>query len=238
VLDQGDPDLFLAASRHVQLEPSWGAPVDTATALRARGVLALANLGYPDLLLVAGELLSDDSPPVRQAAAEALTHCGDRSGAGLLLAVFRRADEDPVVATAVLSGILSLAPDWGLPRAGALLSGPDDSARELAAIALGQSGLDEAATLLIAYLNDTPLASRRAFAVRGLGLHRSDRALEALLEIVAGGTPADAAAAVAALSPRRFDPRVRDRVRAAAERNRSANLERALQDAFPDEGPP
>src|SRR5262245_52736381 len=41
-----DAEPFLRAARHVQKEPAWGAPVDTAAGLRARGVVALARINY------------------------------------------------------------------------------------------------------------------------------------------------------------------------------------------------
>jgi HEAT repeat protein len=231
--DHADPDPFLAASRHVQLEPAWGRPVDTAAPLRARAVRALARLGHPDLALVAGELLADPDPPVRLAAAEALAHSGDRSAAGLLALMARRGDEDPVAHTAYLCGLLALAPDHGLPRLAAMLSGKDAALADLAAIALGQSGRDDAAGVLIEFMQSTPLAAERIVAVRALGLHRSDRALDVLLAIVADGPARDAEAAVRALSARRFEPRVSERVRDAVARSGRSGLEAVLAEAFP-----
>jgi HEAT repeat protein len=237
VVGHTDPGPFVVASRHVQLEAAWGPRVDSAGGVRARAILALAHMGYPDLLIVAGELLGDAQPGVRLAAAEALGACGDRSGAGLLLLASRRGEEDPVVQTAYMSALLAVAAALAAPRLRALLFGEDDDPRELAAIALGQSGREDAAGLLIEYMEATPLAAERAIALRGLGLHRSDRALEVLLAVIADGGARDAAEAVKALSARRFDPRVRERVAAAVARAGHAGLDAVMAEAFPaDEG--
>jgi len=234
VIAHPDPDPFLVAARLVQKQPSWGLPVDTAAPSRARAILALANMGYRDILLLAAELLADPEAPVRQASAEALAHCGDRAAAGLLLLMSYRQEEDPVVQTSYLCGILTLAPDWGMPRLRTLLFGEDPTLRELAAIALGQSGVPEAVDLLVEFYRATPLASERAPALRGLGLHRSEKALEAVLDVVSNGTDQDAREAVKALSGRRFDKLVPERTREAAMRNSEAHLEEVLAETFPD----
>jgi HEAT repeat protein len=234
-LDHNDPDLFLTASRLVQMEPSWGPPVDTGTGLRARAVRALAHMGHADILLVAGDLLGDPAAPVRQAAAESLAHAGDRGGAGLLLLASRRGDDDPVVHTAYLSSLFTLAPDWALPRLRTLLLGPDEEKRELAAIALGNSGRDDAASVLIEAMEATPLAAERALAIRALGLHRSDRALDVLVELIATGGPRDAEEAVRALAPRRFEARARSRIEAAVAGRGDARLSATLATAFADD---
>jgi len=231
-----DADVFLEATQTFQLEPAWGKPVDTAVGVRARGVLALARLFHPDLSLVAGGLLADPQSPVRQAAAEALGSTGDRAQAGGLALRWTLGDDDPLVVLACMSGLLALAPEHALVRLREALHGGDDGARELAALALGQSTRSEALDLLLAHLEAAPRASERAPTLRALGLQRNDRALAALLRIVETGPVQDAEAAIAGLAARRFDAGVRERTRAAARENpEAARLAAALAAAFPDE---
>jgi hypothetical protein len=234
--DHDDADVFIEATKYFQPEPAWGPPVDTAVGVRARGVLALARLAHRDLSLVAGGLLADPAPPVRQASAEALASTGDRAQAGALVLRWVLSDEDPLVVLACMSGVLALAPDHALPRLAAALHGADDGARELAALALGQSTRPEALDLLLAHLEAAPRASERAPTLRALGLQRNDRALAALLKIVETGPVRDAEAAIAGLSARRFDTGVRERARAAARAHPEAErLTAALASAFPED---
>lgn len=232
-LSYPDPDLFLVAARHVQKEAAWGPPVDTASNLRGSAMRALANMGYADLLLLAGEHLADPEIPVRQAAAESLVHHGDRLGAGMLIHAMRRGDEDPVVHTAYLAGALALAPAWAMPYLKQMLEGSDPELRELAAIALGESSRDDAAQVLVEFLEATPLARDRSPIVKALGLHRSDRALEALVSRITGGPARDAMEALEALAIRRFESRVRERVRDAVRRSGEPGLLAAFEDQFP-----
>jgi HEAT repeat protein len=148
-LEDLDDAPFLAAARHVQLEPAWGPPVDTAVGVRARGILALARLGYTDLPLLAGELLADAAVPVRQAAADALANLGLRGAAGPLVLKLRTGDEEPLVTLSCLTALLAIAPEWGLAAARPMLLGAEAGAREIGALALGQSSRDDALALLL-----------------------------------------------------------------------------------------
>ncbi len=234
--EHDDAELFIEATGCVQKEPAWGPPVDTAVGVRARGVLALARLAHRDLALVAGGLLADPESPVRQAAAEALAASGDRAQAGALVLRWRLGDEDPLVLLGCMTGVLTLAPDHALPRLRAALHGPDDGARELAALALGPSTRPEALDLLLEHLEAAPQSRERAATLRALGLQRNDRALSALLTVVETGSVHDAEAAIGGLGTRRFDPGVPERTRAAARANpAAARLEASLAIAFPDD---
>jgi hypothetical protein len=230
-LDYGesmDAAPFQRAVRHVQMEMG-----DTAAPLRARAILALARIGPADFGLVAARLLNDALPPVRQAALDALTHRGDEANAPLALFKLGLGDEDPLVTLAAMSALLTLAPAWALPELGARLDGSEEE-RELAAVALGQSRRDDALTLLLERLERCIGPDEREPLLRGIGLHRSDRALAALLALVSDGRARDAAAAIAALGARRYEPGLAARVREAAARNPSAELTDQLAASFPE----
>ena len=230
-LDYGESDdaePFLRAVRHVQLEGGS----DSAAPLRARGVLALARLGHPDFDLVAATLLADPIANVRQAALDALAHRGDRAGAALALLRLAAGDDEPAVLLAAMTTLLSLAPAWALPMLGEALDGDDERRCELAAVALGQSRNDDALALLLAALSRCTRAEERDPVIRGIGLHRSDRALAALLDLIANASPDDARAAIESLAPRRFEPGLTARVRAAARENDRADLARVVDELF------
>jgi HEAT repeat protein len=234
VLDANVPETFLAAARYVQLEPQWGRPADTAVGVRARAILALARWADRDAPLLAGELLVDQEWPVRQAAAEALGLYGERAPAAALVVALAR-EEEPEVMTSCMQSLLRLAPDWGLPwlrtalsRAGAPL------ARECALLALAQSGRDDALTAILEHLEAEVHAPRREEAIRALGLHRTERALAALLGFIAEGSLTTAKAATAALAARRFDPGVYPRVAEAVRQNGARALAAVFAEVFHD----
>ena len=226
--ESGDAEPFLRASTHVQLEGGS----DSAAPLRARAVMALARIGHTDFDLVAARLVTDAIATVRQAALEALVHRGDRAHAGLALVKLRLGDEDPLVALAAMSALLALAPAHGCAALHELLDGESEAQRELAAVALGQSRSDEALTILLQALERCTRSEERAPLLRGVGLHRSERALAALLDVIADGREDDARAAIEALAARRFEPGVGERVRAAAARNDRAELDALVDETF------
>lgn len=233
-LDFGEHDEaapFLEATRCVQMEPAWGPPVDTAVGVRSRGILALARLDHPEFSVAAGSLLADPQSPVRQAAAEAIASTGEPRLGGLLVLRWNLGDEDPLVVMACMAGLLALAPAYALPRLRESLERAD----EMAAMVLGQSSQPEALDLLLRYLAEAEGSSARAVALRAIGLHRSERAVETLLEVIATGSPHDAAAALSGLGARRFEAGIREKAHLAASRNREGDLDDALAAAFPPE---
>lgn len=229
VLESSDAEFFLKATRVVQPEPAWKTAADTAGGVRARALYALARLGFPDLILLAGEAFSDSQHTVRLAAAEALAHFGVRHGAGVLLLALAKPEEDPLVTLASMSALLSLAPEVGLPRLTTLLRGEDAETRELAALALGQSNRTDALDVLVTALNAASTSRTREPLFKALGIHRSDRAINVLLDALGSETQADAQAALEALATRRFEPGVRSKVEARV----NSTLRRLFNDLFP-----
>lgn len=228
--ESGDAAPFLRAVVHEQ----WEGGNDTAAPLRARALLALARIGHADFDLAAAQLLADKTASVRQTALDALVHRGDRANAGLALLKLKSGDEDPLVTVAAMTALLALAPAHGLDELTRLLDSDNEEERELAAVALGQSRRDDALAVLLKALDQCALAEARTPLLRGVGLHRSDRARDALLEVIANHSEADARAALEALGARRFEPGLVERVRAAAAENDRAALDSYVDALFAD----
>ena len=220
---------FVAATRVVQREKAWGPPVDTASGVRARGVLALARQAHPDLPLIAAELLFDPDAPVRIAAADAIAAHRSRDGAGALVARLACADEDPNAIAACVSALLALAPEHALALARRGQVGGATLDREAAALALGASRRDDALDVLLEWLETSATSDERAPILAAVGLHRTERALATLLARICEGSEADALAAIHALRARRFDSGVVARARAAGA-ERSAQILRAIDE--------
>lgn len=229
-LEHADPAPFLAATRHVQMEKRWGPPEDTAIGVRARGALALVRLRYSDALLVLGRLLADPQPQVRQAAATALGHHGDRLGAALLLLRLEVGEEDPAALAEHVRALVALAPDAAGPAVAPLLADPE--LRELVAHALIDANRDEGVELLLDELERCVLDTERAPLLRALAVSRRPAARAHVLAVVAGGAAAEARLAIEALAVHAFDPRLREDVRAAAARNDRADLGEVVDRAW------
>jgi HEAT repeat protein len=217
-------DPFVRAARWVQKEPAWGLPVDTAGPVRAIAIVALAKMGWSDAAILAGQMLADPEPPVRQSAADAIAHVGPRAAAGALMLKLEIGDPDPMVTLAILRALIELAPEHGLARAKNALAG---ETREIAALALGQSKDDAALTILLEALDECAISTERPVLLNAVAMHRSDRALEVVLSYF-DRSARDASAAIEALRVRRFEPNVVARVREAAAR---ANIDSAAVEA-------
>lgn len=198
-LDHPDTAPFHRAAAHIQLEPAWGPPVDTAAAMRACALRALSRSVSDEALLVIGSALADSEPPVRRAAIEAILHRGDTAGAALLSLRARIFDEDPIVRAECLSALVRLAPEHGLRQLRPMLEGADPVDQELAALALGESRHPAALQALIDWLDRSVLSSQRAVGVAAIGAHRSEAARAYLVELVEEASHDDAVQAIAAL---------------------------------------
>jgi HEAT repeat protein len=229
--DWPDESPFIAATRIVQKEAAWGSPVDTAANVRARGVLGLARLRWRDLPLIAAELLLDPEEPVRVAAATALAAYGSRESAGALITQLGLPEEEPMVVIACVSALLELTPEWAIAILRRGVCGDRLIDRELASIALGESRRDDALELLIEWISRAILASHREWLLRAIGLHRSERALEFLLERITNGSREEAIATIHALAARRFDSGVIARVRRAAS-SQDSSIQAAIKEAL------
>ncbi|MFT5681150.1 MAG: HEAT repeat protein [Myxococcota bacterium] len=198
-LDHTDNKPFLRASAHIQLEPAWGPPVDTAASLRACAIRALGRSVNDESLMVLGTALADDTPPVRRAAIEAILHRGDAAGAALLSLRARFLDEDPIVRAECLAAMVRLAPEHGLRQLVPMLEGSDPVEQELAALALGESRNPDALQALIEWLDRSILSDQRAVGIVAIGAHRSEAARSFLLELVEEAGHTDAVQALTAL---------------------------------------
>lgn len=216
-VEHPDHEPFLKATEYVQREPRYGGSEDTATGLRARGALALARLGYSDVFLVLGRLLSDEEAVVRRAAALALGYLGRRDGAGMLVLRIRAGEPEPAALAECIRALVQIAPDYAASTVAPLLGEPD--LRELVAHALATADADAGVDLVIAELDRSLLPDDRAPLLAALGASRRPRARELLLALVTHGNRADALAAIDALSIHRYDPRLAAAVAEAAARD-------------------
>jgi HEAT repeat protein len=223
-LEEPAYEVFLAGIAHVQMEGSFGPPVDAAAPLRGLCARGLARSGNPDAMLHALTLLVDPWVPARVGAARALADSGRPEAELLLRLNVLKGDREPQVMGECFAALLALAPERSVPLVARYLGEEEEAVAEEAAIALGESHQPEAFPPLRE-------ASRRAYhggfistLLLAIAMLRSEAALAFLLETVAEAEAHTAASAVAALALYRHDEELAQRLRALVEKRGSAKV--------------
>ena len=214
------PDVFLRGASHVQREPAFGPPVDTAPALRATSAMALVVTGHPAALTVCVGLLVDPEPVARAGGIRGLTASGRPDIALLLRLVALRGDDDPGVLVEAFAGLLALSADDPVPFVVQRLASDNRDIARAAAIALGEARRPEAVVALRERLPSEERADVRHAIILALATSRDDAAFDALLTLVARGAAADSKAAVEALRLYAHDEALQHRVSAALDARR------------------
>jgi len=226
-------DVFLRGIRYVQSEPAWRGSHDTAAELRGLSALGLVRGGYPDMAVELAELLADREPMARLAAVQAIAY-SERCDFGLPLLRFkaRVGDEEPKVTAACFSGLLALAPHGSLSFIESFLASDDEGTREAALLALGESRLPDALSVLRRVVQE-PLSSEfRATALMAIALMRTDGAWNYLLEVVREEGPARARQALDALATYRREPSLRERMLSAVAARADDELQKHADQAL------
>jgi HEAT repeat protein len=218
-LDYGDPEVYLRGIRHVQREPAYGPPVDTAANLRGNCAFALAVMGYPDIVFELVTLTADREVQARRAAIKALAYLGTRECELLLRMKALAGDPEPDVIGECLSGLIHVSPDRSLGFIETFMRNPDLAIAEGAALAIGESHLPQAYDLLQRYWQEDVEPEFREMLLLPMGLTRCDAAFEFLIGQVEESSRALAESALTALRvfgakserARRIDEAVRHR---------------------------
>jgi hypothetical protein len=215
-LDCSDVEFLLAGLSYRQLEPVWGGTADTAADVRASFAMGLVASGYSRALVELTALLHDDEAVARIGAVRAVA-CGNPREAELLLRAKALAgDAEPQVLGECFTGLLAVAPEDSVGFVAGYLGHADDTLRELAAFALGESRLDAALAPLMETWNGVLVGEELRLALlRAVAAHRSEAAFDWLLTIVAEARVPVALEAVEALSIYRLNVRLKERLDAA-----------------------
>lgn len=192
--DHQDPDVFLRGMHHIQPEPSYGGPSDSAATLRATCALALVQcrrLLEPDLLAHLIELMDDKDKSVRVEAIRAIEQINSTSAAMLLRlrAILsphlnsKLQEDEPEALGACYSGILRIEGASAIPWVARFLDSSDDSAAE-AALAIAGTHSAQAFEVLRNRLTHQSDPWFCSVLLSAIALTRQDAALEFLLEQV------------------------------------------------------
>jgi len=211
-LDYAEPEIYLVGIHHVQMEGSFGPPIDAAAKLRAISALGLARTTYPAALDEIVSLLVDEWPDARIGAIRALTVNGGPAGALLLKLKILTGEPEPDVLAECFSGLLTAAPERSLRLISGFADSEDRAIAEAALLALGSSRLPEAFELLKGNWEKTAGGPLRKTVLLAIGMVRSDAAVEFLLALLADCSPAIAKDVLAGLALFRDNEKIRSRV--------------------------
>jgi HEAT repeat protein len=231
-MDYLDPAIYLRGIRHVQLEASFGPPVDEAAKLRAQCALALVRTLHPEAMPRIVDLLADPQPQARIGAIRALAACGGERGALLLRFKAHVGDRDPEVFGECLAGLLDADFDGSLELVKKFVDADDDEIAEVAILTLGQQRRPEAFAVVREKWARTVDPSLRKTLLTAMATARIDEATEFLIHLVADTAVPTATEIIKVLARLHNDERVRERVKAAVEERGAKQLMDVFRQEF------
>jgi hypothetical protein len=231
-MDHPASQVYLAGIRHVQMEASFGPKVDAAAALRGLCAQGLARMSHPDALLECVTLLADSETAARAGAVRAISETGQPAGVLLLRFKALIGDKEEEVLAECFAGLLRLAPAESLEFVASFLNSASEEIAERAALALGESRLAAAFSLLQEAWEHAAKVTLRRTLLLAMAMLRQDEAVEFLLTRLAEDGEKSALDALAALSLYGRDDSVRSGIQEILEKRNSMPLRRAFEKDF------
>lgn len=231
-LEQPSTEVFLAGLRYVQMEPVWGGSVDVAAALRGWCAHGLVRSRLGEAVLRVAPLLADGERPTRVAAAEALGDSGQMAAEAVLRLKAVAGDEEPEVVGECFQSLLRLDAQRSWPFVLEFLDVDEPAVVESAALALGESRLEEVIEPLRRAVEGTVDGELQRSLYLALSLTRRQRALDFLEQEVEEGSTGRARRALKALALHRHEDTLRRRLGDFVEERRDRELQRIWQEDF------
>jgi len=233
-LDYLEPEIYLAGLHHVQMEGSFGPPVDVAAHLRGSCAQGLTRTRYASSLEDVVSLLVDPEPPARIGAVRALATNGGSGGLLALRLKVLTGDAVPDVIAECFAGLLAAPSESSVNFVAGYIHSPDLQVAEAAILALGVSRFPKAVTVLAEQWQQMRRGPLRKVLLLALTSTRSEDALNFLLAQMENGPLASATEILAALAAQRPSASIRQSIAAAVQRRGEPALDRAFQSEFPD----
>ena len=231
-LDYIEPEIYLRGICHVQMEGSFGPPVDVASKLRATCALGLVRTRYPQALDKVVDLLADPEPQARVGAVRALSSNGGEAGALLLRLKVLTGDAEPEVISECFSGLLAAAPERSLPFVAGYAGAENPDIAEASVLALGTSRLPAAFDVLRKQWDRHARGPLKKTLLLAMALTRSEAAIEFLVSLLEGGDLPAARDTITALAIYRDNDRIRQLIEAAVARRGDKTLAEAFSREF------
>jgi HEAT repeat protein len=147
-LDYNEPEIYCKGIKHIQLEPSYGPPIDSAVELRSTCALALVQTGYSDIFYELTAALCDPEANVRQNAARALGALGGERAELLLRFRILIGDQAKENYLEYFKALIESSPRNSIDFIAGYLNNQNPIISEDAAFALGESRCSEAFPIL------------------------------------------------------------------------------------------
>ncbi|HEY6972155.1 MAG TPA: hypothetical protein VJA94_23285 [Candidatus Angelobacter sp.] len=231
-LDYTEPEIYLLGIYHVQMEGSFGPPVDAAAKLRGVSALGLARTRHPQALEEIVTLLVDAWQAARIGAVRALASNGGHAGSLLLRLKLLTGEQEPDVLAECFSGLLAGTGESALPLVASYVDSPDLAVAEAALLAIGSSRLPGAFILLKEKSARTAAGPLRRITLLAIAMLRSDEAVKFLLACLADGSAQTAKDALMALAIFRTNEKVRAQVEAAVVSRDDSSLTEVFRQEF------
>lgn len=234
-LDYDDTDLFIRGLRHIQMEPSFGKPEDSAVELRATCAMALVGCPLPrfDILLhLVDTLGADPAKPVRKEAARAIAQIPGTDSVLLLRLKALAGDRAAEVTGQCFVSLLEILPKEQLAFVAEFLKSSDPDVQMEAVAALGECHDPESAAVLIRSYQTNPNAELRRAILLSLGASRHAAAADFLLSLVKDASIEQATLAIQALAAGRFRDDYRQRVQSLIAHREDFKLKTAFEKEF------
>lgn len=223
-LDFTDPEPWLKGIRHVQMEPSYGGPVDNAVRLRAISALGLIRTGHPDAPFEVVNLLADGESGARAGAARAIACLPGDTGPLLLRLKVLLGDRDVEVMAECFAGIAAAGDERSLSFVGSYVDDERPAISDAAILSLGASRSTLAIKILKEKWQRTAADSTRRTLLLALATARHEEAVGFLIEIIRDARVELASEALTVMRIYRGDERVRSSVEAAVRARGSDEL--------------
>ena len=228
-LDYREPDVYRAGIHHIQMEGSFGPPIDAAAQLRAECALGLARSLDPKAAYEIVDLLSDPWPFARVGAIRAIAARGDLAAELLLRLKAANNTGDTEMLAECFAGLLAAAPKESLEFVGRFAESEDDEVAGIALLALGESRIQGAFDVL---KRCWKRRRTQKVMIAALTASRLDEAIDFLIEQVGDEPITLAAEIVRALAAFRSSDRVRDALEKAVQKRDDPRLTEAWRESW------
>jgi hypothetical protein len=211
-MEHDAPELYRRGMQYIQIEGSYGPPIDTAAELREVCAMGLANSAWPHKLRDLIPLLGDGEWRVRAGAIQAVAVVGGEAASLLLRFKMIAGDADAEVMSECYAAILDLEGAEGVRLVAQAASSRRPEFREAAILALGASRRADAVEWLKEKFQSTADREGRRSILLALSTSRVEAAIDFLLKLVRSGGGAASAQAEEALAIHARDEVLRARV--------------------------